>query len=156
MGNGSKTPGSTGLGDKGAQSVDLVTLNGSDLFVMSEWALTTRRSSESYLRAGLDSLNGGIVELARVSLEGVEGVGALGAGELALVEAAGVNIVDPAQVRGEALGADGALEGDDVAVLSAGLDHGLGSSLLESGSSEAAGSSCEQRELLETDHCDCR
>lgn len=138
MGNGSETPGSTSLGDKGAQGVDLVTLNGSDL------------------RAGLDSLNGGIVELARVTLERVEGVGALGASELTLVEAAGVNIVDPAQVRGEALGADGALEGDDVAVLSPGLNHGLGSSLLESGSSEAAGSSCEQRELLETDHCNCR
>lgn len=156
MGNGSETPGSTSLGDKGAQGVDLVTLNGSDLFIVLKWALELRQNIESYLRAGLDSLNGGIVELARVTLERVEGVGALGASELTLVEAAGVNIVDPAQVRGEALGADGALEGDDVAVLSPGLNHGLGSSLLESGSSEAAGSSCEQRELLETDHCNCR
>lgn len=64
-----------------------------------------------------------------------------------------MDVVDPAQVRGEALDANALLEGDDVAV-GDGLDRVLAALRILGGSGEAAGSSCEQGKALETDHFD--
>lgn len=108
------------------------------------------RERGSYIGRALDELDGGIVELSRVRAEAAKGVSTLSSGELALVEAEGLDAGEPGQVGSEAREAEVVLEGDDVAVVRSSLDCSLG---LGGGSGHGAGRGREHGEVFEADHC---
>lgn len=107
----------------------------------------------TYLRGVPDGLDGLLVELADVGVEGVTNVELLlNTGGVAAVQAALVNIVDPGNVRLEVAGLDVFLQGHNELA----RDHlALDKALSGRGSSEGTReqSSEEESEVAEVGHC---
>jgi hypothetical protein len=107
----------------------------------------------TYLRGVLDGLDGLLVELADVGVEGVADVELLlNTGGVTAAQAALVNIVDPGNVRLEVAGLDVLLQGHDEL---AGDHLALDEALSGCGSSESTReqSSEEESEVAKVGHC---
>lgn len=120
----------------------------------------TPRYDPTHLGAGLDGLESLLVELARVTVVSANVVVLLDAREVALVQGAGLDLVEPVKVRLDITSLKVVLEGDDVAVLGGCADdsEALGIALLAldgGGKTDGQESRDEDAQALEVvDHFD--
>lgn len=105
VGDGSQSPRrSTRLGGQGVEAPDLVSLDGGDLrtcqvrFRADRSPLRPRGTEGTHGIVGLDLLDGGIVEGARVAVEVADVEGLLDSSEVTASEAASMHVLDPSEV----------------------------------------------------------
>ena len=155
MGDGPQSPRwSAGLSGQGVEAPDLVSLDGSDLRGLLDGSVqnavvvrsTGGRGGGPHCVAGLDLLDGRVVESARVRVEVADVESLLNPSEVTASQAAGMDVLDPSEMG---LDVCRLLQGHNVL---AGDGPGLRGRGDGGGVDKGQESPCDEGELLEAVH----